>query len=74
MNWDVRKEIKTGVLLFTVFNLLNFISDHLGADYSAIHFMLGMIAGLAFAHILVGILPEPVYVGLKKRKSRKCID
>ena len=65
-----RKEIRTAVLLFALFQVVYFISMQLGEEIRAVHFALGIIAGLAFSALLIGLLSDSVYQRLKNFKKR----
>lgn len=65
-----RKEIQTAVLLFALFQIVHFIFMQLGEEFRAVHFALGIIAGLAFSALLIGLLSDSVYQRLKNFKKR----
>lgn len=69
MDKSNRKEIKIGIFLFTIFNVINFITDQIGTEIFIFELLLGGIAGVAFAEIIIGSLPETIYVKLKNFKK-----
>lgn len=69
MDKSNRKEIKIGIFLFTIFNVINFITDQIGTEIYVFELLLGGIAGVAFAEIIIGSLPETIYVKLKNFKK-----
>jgi len=69
MNQKMRKEIKIGILLFAIFNVVNLITNEVGTKFAVLHFLLGGLAGLAFAEIIIGLLPESIYLSLKNHKK-----
>lgn len=69
MDKSNRKEIKIGIFLFTIFNVINFITDQIGTEIFVFELLLGGIAGVAFAEIIIGSLPETIYVKLKNFKK-----
>lgn len=68
MKKELKKEVKIGILLFAVFNILNLIFNEIVAEMPALHFFLGGLVGLSLAMIIIGILPEMVYIKLKDFK------
>lgn len=68
MKESMRKEIKIGLLIFVIFNTLKFIMSEIGVETPALHFFLGGLAGVAFAEIAIGLLPEPIYLKVKNFK------
>lgn len=71
MKTTMRKELKIGLLLFAVFNLVNLFVNNRFPEIPALHFILGGLAGLAFCQIIIGILPESAYLKLKKLKKKR---
>ncbi|KNZ40343.1 hypothetical protein [Acetobacterium bakii] len=69
MNKDMRKELKIGILLFAIFNLINLFAHDIVPELPVLHFFLGGLAALAFMEIIIGILPEPTYLKLKQFKK-----
>lgn len=69
MKATMRKELKIGLILFALFNLVNLFTNNLFPEVSALHFILGGLAGLAFCETIIGILPETTYTKLKKLKK-----
>jgi hypothetical protein len=71
MKTAMRKELKIGILLFAIFNLINFWSKNVISELPALHFIVGGLTGLALCQIIIGILPESTYLKLKhfKRNS-----
>lgn len=69
MKPTMRKELKIGLLLFALFNLVNLFTNNLFPEIPALHFILGGLAGLAFCQTVIGILPEATYLKLKKFKK-----
>lgn len=69
MRNELKKEVKIGILLFAVFNVLNLIFNEIFAEMPTLHFLLGGFAGLSLTMIIIGILPEAVYLKLKDFKS-----
>jgi len=69
MNRNMRKELKTGILLVVIFNVINLVVRDFVLEMPVLHFFLGGLAALAFAEIIIGILPEPSYVKLKQFKN-----
>jgi len=69
MKTDMRKELKIGILLFAVFNLINFFTKNILPEIPALHFILGALVGLALCQIIIGILPESTYLKLKNFKK-----
>lgn len=69
MKENMRKEIKIGVILFAIFNVLNFIAIEIGTEIIPLHFCLGGLAALAFAEIIIGLLPESIYLKVKNCKN-----
>lgn len=69
MDKSNRNEIKIGIFLFTIFNVINFITDQIGTETFVFELLLGGIAGMAFAEIIIGLLPETIYVKLKNFKK-----
>lgn len=65
----MRKEVKVGILLFAIFNILNIIANNLLQEIPMLHFILGGLVGLALSQIIIGILPEPTYKKLKRSKK-----
>jgi len=65
----MRKELKIGILLFAIFNVINLIVRDFVPEIPVLHFFLGGFAALAFAEIIIGILPEPTYFKLKHFKN-----
>ena len=68
----MRKEIKNSVILFAVFNVLNFITIVIGKEILVLHFCRGIMAGLAFIQVIIGVLPESIYLKVKSFK-KNCI-
>ncbi|WP_373482196.1 hypothetical protein [Acetobacterium sp.] len=68
MKPTMRKELKIGLLLFAIFNLINFIIKNLLPEIPVLHFILGGLAGLALCQIIIGILPAATYLKLKNFK------
>lgn len=64
----MKKEVKIGILLFAVFNVLNLIFNEIVAETPVLHYLLGGLVGLSLAMIIIGILPESVYLKLKEFK------
>ena len=73
MKENMRKETKIGLLLFAIFNILNFITKEVGTEMPILHFCLGVLTGLAFLYIIIGLLPESNYLKLRRFKKGKCI-
>jgi len=69
MKTTMRKELKIGLLLFALFNLVNLFVNNLSPEVPALHFILGGLAGLSFCGTIIGILPETTYTKLKKLKK-----
>lgn len=69
MNRNMRKELKIGILIFAIFNVINFIIRDFVPEIPVLHFFLGGFVALAFAEIIIGILPEPTYLKLKHFKN-----
>lgn len=69
MKSDMRKEVKVGILLFAIFNILNLIINNFFPEIPVLHFILGGLVGLALSQIIIGILPEPAYLKLKHFKK-----
>lgn len=69
MNRKMRKETKIGILLLAIFNVINLITNEIGTEIVALHFLLGGLAGLALAEFIIGLLPETAYTGLKNWKK-----
>ncbi|MDZ5724414.1 hypothetical protein [Acetobacterium sp. K1/6] len=69
MKTNMRKELKIGILLFAIFNLINFFSKNMLPEMPALHFILGGLVGLALCQIIIGILPESTYLKLKNFKT-----
>lgn len=65
----MRKEFKLGVMLFAIFNVVRFIAKDILTELPAIHFILGVIVGLALVHIMIGSLPEDKYLRIKAFKG-----
>lgn len=61
MGADMRKEIKNGVLFFSLFNIINLINIVIGKDIPILHFCCGVLAVLAFLQVIIGLLPESIY-------------
>jgi len=72
MRENMRKEIKNGVLLFTLFNIINLIIIVIGKEIVVLHFCRGVLAGLAFTQVIIGMLPESIYLKVKSFK-KNCI-
>lgn len=66
---NMRKEIKIGLAFFVLFSILNFISNEIGAEIPILHFGRGILVGLAFAEIIIGLLPESIYLKTKNFKK-----
>lgn len=69
MKKPMKREVKISILLFAIFNIVNLIVNNFFPEILALHFLLGGLAGLAFAQIIIGILPEPTYLKLKAFKK-----
>lgn len=69
MDKSNRNEIKIGIFLFTIFNVIHFVTDQIGTETFVFELLLGGIAGMAFAEIIIGLLPETIYVKLKNFKK-----
>jgi hypothetical protein len=65
----MRKETKIGLLFFAIFNILNFIHNKMASDIPLLHFTIGILVGLGFLYIFIGILPESVYIKIKSLKN-----
>lgn len=66
---NMRKEIKNAIMLFALFNTINFITIVIGKEILALHFCCGVFAGLAFTEIIIGLLPESIYLKVKNFKK-----
>jgi len=69
MRENMKKEMRNAVILFTVFNIINFITIVIGKEIAILHFIRGGLAGLAFTQVIIGLLPESTYVKLKNFKN-----
>ncbi|MBU4540573.1 MAG: hypothetical protein KJ774_05050 [Firmicutes bacterium] len=69
MKTEMRKELKTGILFFAIFNLINFFAKNIISELPVLHFILGGLVGLALCQIIIGILPETTYLKLKNLKK-----
>lgn len=65
----MRREVKVGILLFAIFNILNIIVNNFFPEIPVFHFILGGLVGLALCQIIIGILPESAYIKLKRFKK-----
>lgn len=72
MRNNMRKETKIGFLIFAIFNIVNFITNEIGREIPILHFCLGGLAGLAFAALIIGLLPESIYLKIKDYK-KSCV-
>lgn len=70
MKKNIRKEIKIGALIFAIFNVVNFIANEIGREILVLHLCLGGLAGLAFAEVIIGLLPEMIYLKVKNYKKK----
>lgn len=64
----MRKEVKIGLLLFAVFNIIRYITNEIVSEVPVIHFFLGGLVGLSLVHLIIGLLPEATYLKLKAFK------
>ncbi len=71
MRENMRKEVKIGLLLFAIFNVLKYITNEIVSEVPVIHFILGGLVGLSLVHIVIGSLPESTYSKIKAFK-RAC--
>jgi len=69
MKTTMRTEVKIGIVLFAIFNFANLMLQSLIAEMPLLHFIIGMLVGLSFCLIIIGILPETTYLKLKKLKK-----
>lgn len=69
MKENMRKEIKIGILFFAIFNILNLIANVIGKEILALHFFRGGFAALALVEIIIGLLPESIYLKVKNSKK-----
>ncbi|MFH5836763.1 hypothetical protein ACHAL6_11895 [Proteiniclasticum sp. C24MP] len=66
---NTRKELKNAVMFFALFQVVNFISIQTGREIRALHFLLGIIAGLAFSELMIGLLSDSVYHRIRSFKK-----
>jgi hypothetical protein len=71
MKGKMRKETKIGLLILAIFYVLNLITKEIGEEIFVLHFLLGGLVGLAFAEMVIGLLPESIYLKIKNFK-KKC--
>ena len=60
-------------MLFAIFNVVNFITNEIGTEILVLHFCLGGLAGLAFVEIIIGLLPQSIYLKINNCK-KNCIS
>ena len=70
MKKNMRKEIRIGVLIFAVYNIIYLITKVIDTEIVVLHFCLGGLAGLAFVEIIIGLLPESIYFKIKNFKKK----
>lgn len=69
---NMRKEIKNAVMLFGLFQVVNFISIQTGKEIQALlHFCLGIIAALAFMELIIGLLSDSIYHKVRNFKRSR---
>ncbi|MBI4858576.1 MAG: hypothetical protein HY818_17715 [Acetobacterium woodii] len=70
MKKPMKREVKLGILLFAIFNIVNLIANTILPEMPILHFIQGGLVGLALSQIIIGILPEPTYLKLKNFKKK----
>jgi hypothetical protein len=70
MKKPMKREVKVGILLFAIFNIVNLIANTILPEMPILHFLRGGLVGLALSQIIIGILPEPAYLKLKNLKKK----
>ena len=68
---NMRKEIKNAVMLFALFQVVNFISILTGNEIQVLHFCLGIIAALAFMELIIGLLSDSIYHKVRNFKRNR---
>ena len=66
----MRKEFKLGAFIFVIFTVVRFIAEDKLSEMPLIHFLLGILAGVAIILIMIGALPEAKYLRIKAFKKK----